>query len=134
MNAIKKKIPLALGLLLSGAILFYLFSKHFAAVEAIGDKIEWGWVWVSAFCAFGSYSMAGFALEEALLIFEHKLLLTESLGIALVSPPFVERYSAPPLVFGPSPGLRSWERRLPWRGFMPGVLSGILFPATASSA
>ncbi len=85
MSALKKKIPLTLGLLLSGAILFYLFSKHFADVEAIGDKIEWAWVWVSAFCAFGSYSMAGFALEEALLIFEHKLLLMESLGIALVS-------------------------------------------------
>ncbi len=85
MKALQKKIPLALGLLLSGAILFYLFSKHFAAVEAIGDKIDWAWVWVSAFCAFGSYSMAGLALEEALLIFEHKLLLTESLGVALVS-------------------------------------------------
>lgn len=76
---------LLLGLVLSGGILFYLIFKHLSAIEAVGDHIEWRWVLLAVASAFGSYSMAGLALEEALLLFGYNLLLVESLGIALVS-------------------------------------------------
>ncbi len=80
-----KRIALALGLLVSSAILAFLVANHLGAIQRVGDHIRWRWVLISGLCAMGSYVMVGLALAEVLGLLGHPLPLPEVIGIGLVS-------------------------------------------------
>lgn len=80
----KRRALLAVGVVVSAAILSWLVLRNLNAIRRVGD-IQWGWAWLSLGCALGSYGMVGLALGEVLGLLGHALSFAEVLGVAFVS-------------------------------------------------
>ncbi len=81
----KRKLIIAVGVLVSLGLLAYLIMGRLDALARVSSHMRWSYVWLAAVSALASYGMVGLALREVLGLLGHSLPLPVVLGIAMVS-------------------------------------------------
>lgn len=80
-----QRLVLAIGILMSSAILGGLIMSNVGELLSVAQHIRWRFVWISLACSALSYFFIALALREILSLLGHRISFGEVFGIAFVS-------------------------------------------------